>query len=285
MKEINSDISENSKKKEISIGNIILLISITAALSSIFLYNASATSWWLIHIISMIFLGLMVIVIPLFMIWAYMVLAVRSMIEFDMYKPPENQPEDLWEYPSVYPEIDGRLRDVLISFYRKRSLSWYWELYGIQESELIEYKNEKVQFSSKKEALIALFASDIVSREIRAKDIIEITDMIRTFVSSLQKLTNTLIRIMPSDTFVIEAYPDPDMFRDMLFEENSWLEDEALSMQYIFNEWLKNHLQEVAWEKIKLEALLKTEWANIANLVNTTGTILRNSLQKVIVTV
>ena len=214
-----------------------------------------------------------------------MVLAVRSMIEFDMYKPPENQPEDLWEYPSVYPEIDGRLRDVLISFYRKRSLSWYWELYGIQESELIEYKNEKVQFSSKKEALIALFASDIVSREIRAEDIIEITDMIRAFVWSLQNLTDTLIEIMPSDTFVIESYPDPDMFRDMLFEENSWLEREALSMQYILNEWLKNHLQEVAWEKIKLEELLKTEWANMANLVNTTGTILRNSLQKVIVTV
>ena len=83
--------------------------------------------------------------------------------------------------------------------------------------------------------------------------------MIRAFISSLQKLTDTLIEIMPSDTFVIEAYPDPDMFRDMLFEENSWLEREALSMQYILNEWLKNHLQEVTLEKIKLKELLKTE--------------------------
>ena len=152
--------------------------------------------------------------------------------------------------------------------------------HSIKDS-VYQYANTKAQFLEIKDNFLLSVAQDTQNIGISLEELIELTDTITSFRKSLESLADHILQLTPIDPFHIFDFPEPGIFREMLFEENSWIEWEALSMLAILKEWLVVHTEEIKWEKEKLMDLLKNEDTYIGDVLKITKSIHEQTIEKI----
>lgn len=197
-----------------------------------------------------------------------------------------HNPLDKWreEYNTFFTWLDHHtLRECILEILEiKNNHPEEYNLPEIQENLLFDYAHEKMHFIQIKDSLLNLLENDMEKVDISAEETATITKNIKLFTEFLQKLTDWLIWVMPDEVWIIQLYPDPSLFVQSLFEENSWLEGEAESMQLILSKWIGIHNEEVKTEKEKLKLLMKNQYIpSISELMETSGDLLRNNLEKI----
>ena len=151
-----------------------------------------------------------------------------------------------------------------------------------QESSFFQYIWSKYEFLETKEKLLLLFATDIKKDDISPSETLVIKECIDLYTKNLRDLTDSLIEIMPDEISGCDVYPDSTLFREMLFEENSWLEWEANSMHVILSEWIGVHLEEVETEQEKLKNILKENYLSpLAEIIEISGTLIRQNIERI----
>jgi hypothetical protein len=92
------------------------------------------------------------------------------------------------------------------------------------EALLQTYITTRDAFSQSRKHLISLLEHDIEASGIEPTDIWAIRTEIESYSEKLAQLTHLLLEIMPEDAIETREFPHPDLFLEMIFEENSLLE-------------------------------------------------------------
>lgn len=158
-------------------------------------------------------------------------------------------------------------------------LSILWEHSNLWRVYL--YAREKIIYEESKAELMRKMSYDISKSDPEAQEIMDIYDALIAYSKSLENLTKKYVECMPIDMVMALKIHHRSLFQEVLYEENAWVENEAKSMRWFLDSWMKHHLKEVTLKKQELRELLSREHAALSELLWVSHTMKEHAFLKV----
>ena len=152
---------------------------------------------------------------------------------------------------------------------------------GTQVARVYNYAEIKANYLKKKHELILQMESDILTSNIVGHEIGEISENLNQFTRLLESLTDAYIAIMPRNTEEVFRTELKELYRDIVFEENFWIDEEATTIRKKLDEWLENHLKEVKQNKDELHKILKDQKQALWDLLTATSTLREDAFSQI----